>query len=66
MSKIPIYICNRKKCLVCKGAICGRTIDPEYAEVDENGEPKAAGYIGYEDPGDTWASFMQRFEEVEK
>lgn len=66
MSKIPVYICNRKKCLICRGAICGRTIDKDYAELDENGEPKVGGYVGYEDPGDTWSSFMARFEEVEK
>ena len=66
MSKIPVYICNRKKCLVCRGAICGRTIDKDYAELDENGVPKASGYVGYGDPGDTWSSFMARFKEVEK
>lgn len=66
MSKIPVYICNRKKCLICKGIICGRTIDKDYAELDENGEPKVDGYVGYEDPGDTWSSFMARFNEVTK
>lgn len=62
MSKIPLYVCNRKKCLICKGTICGRTIDKDYAEVDENGDPEMVGYIGYEDPGSTWTKFL----EVEK
>lgn len=44
MYHVPVYICNRKKCLVCKGAICGRTIDKDYAELDENGEPIIAEY----------------------
>lgn len=59
MSKIPVYICNRKKCLICRGAICDRTIDKDYAEVDEKGDPEVAGYIGYEDPGDTWSGFKE-------
>lgn len=49
MSKIPVYICNRKKCLVCKGAICGRTVDKEFAELDENGDPIIAEYYDDEE-----------------
>lgn len=44
MYHVPVYICNRKKCLVCKGAICGRTIDKDYAELNENGHPIIAEY----------------------
>lgn len=62
MSKIPVYICNRKKCLICKGTICGRTIDKDYAALNENGHPKIDSYIPYEDPERTW----QNFKEVEK
>lgn len=66
MYHVRVYVCNRKKCLVCKGAICGRTIDKDYAELDENGHPRIDGYIPYEDPGDTWSSFMANIKEAEK
>lgn len=63
------WLCRKERCdmhhvtvYVCKGAICGRTIDKDYAELNENGHPRIDGYIPYEDPGDTWSGFK----EVEK
>ena len=47
MSKIPVYICNHKRCMVCYRTLCGRTFDKEFAELDKNGEPIIDHYVSY-------------------
>lgn len=67
MSKIPVYICNRKKCKNGSCDLCHYTTDITFAEKDENGKPAVSYYINWNElpfnyPGDIRSSFM----EVEK
>ena len=45
MRKIPVYICNRKRCENGTCDVCHNTTDITFAEKDENGEPVRAGQI---------------------
>ena len=67
MRKIPVYICNRKRCENGTCDLCHNTTDINFAEQDENGEPIVSYYINWNElpfnyPGDIRSSFM----EVEK
>ena len=65
MSKIPVYICNRKRCENGACDLCHNTLDIEYAERDEEGKPAVAYYwnrLPFKDPVDTGSWFK----EVEK
>lgn len=45
MSKIPVYICNRKRCENGSCDLCHNTTDITFAKRDENGEPIVAYYL---------------------
>lgn len=65
MSKIPVYICNRKMCKNENCDICHNTLDIEYAERDEEGKPIVEYYwnrLPFNYPGDVWPMLK----EVEK
>jgi hypothetical protein len=62
MSKIPVYVCNRKRCKDGACAICHNTSDIEYAERDIEGNPVVAYYwyrSPFRYPGDTWSGFKE-------
>lgn len=45
MSKIPVYICNRKRCDHGSCDVCHNTTDINFAERDENGNLIVAYYL---------------------
>lgn len=45
MSKIPVYVCNRKRCENGYCDLCHNTTGIDFAERDENGEPIVAYYL---------------------
>lgn len=44
MRKIPVYLCNKKKCENGSCELCHYTTDINYAERDEKGEPIVSYY----------------------
>lgn len=66
MSKIPVYICNRKRCKDGTCDICHNTLDIEYAVRDEEGKPIVACYwnrLPFNYPGDKWSEFKEQCHE---